>query len=277
MRRPGTARTGRKRAWRSPYGPRAGLAQVARAASGDGGRRDDPGLGGTCAGGARAGGAGARDPGAGGARARRTDARGTGAGGTRAGDSGAGDTSVGGVGARGAGAGDTGAGGTGAGGTGAGGAGVGGTGAGDSAIGGAVAGGARAGGTGARGTVQRRPSFLQLDSPLPAPPPYAEQTDSTTERREPESRPALPVCVVRTRRRVPHPRPPPVPGTHGMALRPSSVPLQVTLPSPPVSALPDVPNPESHLVRVTRLLAIVVTHPSFESTTASALVNEPWT
>ncbi|CAI7756692.1 unnamed protein product, partial [Closterium sp. NIES-53] len=64
-----------------------------------------------------------------------------------------------------------------------------------------------------------------------------------------------------------------------MALRPSSVPLQVPLPSPPASSLPDVPDPESDLARgasptVPRLLATVVTEPSFESTTASALVAE---
>ncbi|CAI7766369.1 unnamed protein product, partial [Closterium sp. NIES-53] len=36
------------------------------------------------------------------------------------------------------------------------------------------------------------------DSPVPAPSPYAEQTDSLTERREPESHPALPVRAART-------------------------------------------------------------------------------
>ncbi|CAI7764459.1 unnamed protein product [Closterium sp. NIES-54] len=64
-----------------------------------------------------------------------------------------------------------------------------------------------------------------------------------------------------------------------MALRPFSVPLQVPLLSPPTSSLADGPDPESDLVRaasptVTRLLAIVVTNPSFESTAASALVAE---
>ncbi|CAI7736335.1 unnamed protein product [Closterium sp. NIES-54] len=61
-----------------------------------------------------------------------------------------------------------------------------------------------------------------------------------------------------------------------MALRPSSVPLQVPLPSPPASSLPDVPDPESDLAcvaspTVPRLLATVVIDPSFESTAASAL------
>ncbi|CAI5479974.1 unnamed protein product [Closterium sp. Yama58-4] len=74
-------------------------------------------------------------------------------------------------------------------------------------------------------------------------------------------------------------RPPPVPGTHTMTLRPSSVPQRVPLPSPPESSLPHVPDPESDLVRaadatVTRLLATVVTDPSFESAAASALVTE---
>ncbi|CAI7750774.1 unnamed protein product [Closterium sp. NIES-53] len=64
-----------------------------------------------------------------------------------------------------------------------------------------------------------------------------------------------------------------------MALRPSSVPLRVPWPSPPTSSLPYVPDPGSDLARaasptVTRLLATVVTGPSFESTAASALVAE---
>ncbi|CAI5483001.1 unnamed protein product [Closterium sp. Yama58-4] len=99
---------------------------------------------------------------------------------------------------------------------------------------------------------------------------------SSDQRREPASRPASPV---RRARRVPRPRPPPVPGTHTMALRPSSAPQRVPLPSPPTSSLPNIPDPESDRVRaasptVTRLLATVVTDPSFESTAASALVAE---
>ncbi|CAI5505094.1 unnamed protein product [Closterium sp. Naga37s-1] len=117
------------------------------------------------------------------------------------------------------------------------------------------------------------------DSPLPAPSPYTEQTDSLTERCEHESRPALPVRAVCTSRRVPRSRPPPVPGTHIMALRPSSIPLRVPLPSPLVSSLADGPDPESDVVRaasptVTRLLATIVTDPSCESAAASALVAE---
>ncbi|CAI7894018.1 unnamed protein product [Closterium sp. NIES-54] len=61
-----------------------------------------------------------------------------------------------------------------------------------------------------------------------------------------------------------------------MALRPSSVPLRVPLSSPPASSLPDIPDPESNLVRavsptVTHLLATIVSDPSFESTAAFAL------
>ncbi|CAI7871962.1 unnamed protein product [Closterium sp. NIES-54] len=64
-----------------------------------------------------------------------------------------------------------------------------------------------------------------------------------------------------------------------MALRPSSVPLRVPLPSPHVSSLADGPDPESDLPRaanpiVTRLLATAVTDPSFKSASASALVAE---
>ncbi|CAI7911209.1 unnamed protein product [Closterium sp. NIES-54] len=102
---------------------------------------------------------------------------------------------------------------------------------------------------------------------------------SLPKRREPESRPTLPVCAVHTGPRVPRLRTPPVPGTHVMALRPSSVPLRVPLPPPPESSLPAVLDPESDLAcparpTVPRLLATVVTDPSFESTAASALVAE---
>ncbi|CAI5474663.1 unnamed protein product [Closterium sp. Yama58-4] len=107
-----------------------------------------------------------------------------------------------------------------------------------------------------------------------------------TECREPESRPvspasrsASPVRAARTGRRVPRERPPPVPGTHYMTLRPSTAPQRVPLPSPPASSLPTLPDPESDSLRaasptVTRLLATVVTNPTFESSAASALVAE---
>ncbi|CAI7910225.1 unnamed protein product [Closterium sp. NIES-53] len=64
-----------------------------------------------------------------------------------------------------------------------------------------------------------------------------------------------------------------------MALHPSSVPQRVPLPAPPESSLPEVPNHASDRARaasptVSRLLAIAVTDPSFESAAASPLVAE---
>ncbi|CAI7855603.1 unnamed protein product [Closterium sp. NIES-53] len=155
--------------------------------------------------------------------------------------------------------------------------------------GGAADAGAAAGGTGAvpagsGGAARPRPYFfplleqLQPASPLPIPSPYTGPTGGLAEHREPASCPASPVRS-RTSRRAPRPRPPPVPGTHQMALRPSTAPLRVPLPSPPESSLPFPPDPESDSLRaasptVTHLLATVVTDPSFESTAASALVAE---
>ncbi|CAI7908695.1 unnamed protein product, partial [Closterium sp. NIES-53] len=231
-----------------------------------------------------------------GAHTRGTGAAGIGGvGGTGAGNpTEPGAAGTGGAGARGIGAG-------------AGGARAGGTGAGavDPRAGGAGAGGA--GDSGAKGTVRPRPYFvpllqqvlgvpsstsltppllcpppdqsqlqLQLASPLPAPSPYTEQSGGLTERREPASRPVSPV---RTACRIPCLRPPPVPGTQDMAFCPSSVPQRVPLPPPPESSLPAIPDPGSDLVRaasptVSRLLATVVTDPSFESIAAFALVAE---
>ncbi|CAI7829066.1 unnamed protein product, partial [Closterium sp. NIES-54] len=186
---------------------------------------------------------------------------------------------------------------------------VGGTGAGGTGAGGAGAGGAGGGGTSTRALELEMATLelltLELEvlgvpsstgltppllcpppdqsqpplppaSPLPAPYPYTEKTGGLTEHREPASRPVSPV---RTARRVPRPCPLPVPGTHAMALRPSSVPLRVPLPPPPASSLPAVPDPASDLTRavsptVSHLLATVVTDPAFESTVASALVAE---
>ncbi|CAI7849335.1 unnamed protein product, partial [Closterium sp. NIES-54] len=113
-------------------------------------------------------------------------------------------------------------------------------------------------------------------SPLPAPSPYNEQSGGLTERLEPAS---CPVPRVRTARRVLGSRPPPVPGTHAMTLRPSSDPLRDPLPNPPESSLPEVPDPEYDLTRtaspaVSRLLTTAITDPSFESAVASALVAE---
>ncbi|CAI7755641.1 unnamed protein product [Closterium sp. NIES-54] len=178
----------------------------------------------------------------------------TGPGGART--SGAGAAGTVGVGCAGAGdptePGAVGVGGPGAGCVGAAGAGVGGTGA-----RGAGAAGARAvdpGAGGAGDTVRPRPYFvpllqqvlgvpssiglpppflgpppdqlhppLQPASPLPAPSPYTKQSGGLTERRELASRPVSPVRIARC---APRSRPPPVPGTHTMALRPSSVPLR---------------------------------------------------
>ncbi|CAI7835460.1 unnamed protein product [Closterium sp. NIES-53] len=251
-------------------------------------------IGGTAGGTGAAGAGGATGVGAGGTGARATGgtgarvARGTGAAGplgARTGGTGA----AGAGGAAGVGAGDLGAGDTGAGGAGPGGAGAVGAGSGD--------------------TRRLRPYFvpllqqvlgllsstghtpllcpppeqsqppLQPASPLPAPSPYTEQIGGLTERREPISRPPSPVRAVRTGHRVPRLRPPLVPYTHHMALRPSSVAQSVPLPPPPASSLVDGLDPESDLVRaasptVTRLLATVVTDPSFQSAAASALIAE---
>ncbi|CAI7885214.1 unnamed protein product [Closterium sp. NIES-53] len=283
-------------------GARAGGAGGTRAAGAGG--AGAAGDGGTVATGARgAGAAGAGGTGAASAEGTRAG----GAGGTRA----AGDGGTGAAGARGAGVGGTG--GVGAGGTGGTGdfeaGGTGGT-------GGVGAGGA--GGAVGTGTAPRRlffypqpqsslpppdsalrqvlslpsstgltPTLLcpPLDqsqppllhgSPLPRPSPYLAQTISLAERRELASRSASPN---RTDSRDRRSRPPPVPGTHAMALGPSSVPQRIALPSPPASSLPDVCDPESDLARAdsltpTRLLATVVTDPSFESTAAFALVTE---
>ncbi|CAI7885466.1 unnamed protein product [Closterium sp. NIES-54] len=81
---------------------------------------------------------------------------------------------------------------------------------------------------------------LQPASPLPAPSPYTKQSGGLTPHRESASRPVVLVC---TARRVPRSCPPPVPGTHAMTLRPSSVPLRVPLPPPLESSLPEVPDP----------------------------------
>ncbi|CAI7753538.1 unnamed protein product, partial [Closterium sp. NIES-53] len=125
------------------------------------------------------------------------------------------------------------------------------------------------------------PSQLQLQptSPLPTPSPYTGPTGGLTERREPASRPASPAHAARTSRRGSRQRPPPVPGTHRMSLRPSTAPLRAPLPSPPESPLPALADPASDSLRaasptVARLLATVVTDPSFESIAVSALVAE---
>ncbi|CAI7770072.1 unnamed protein product [Closterium sp. NIES-53] len=121
---------------------------------------------------------------------------------------------------------------------------------------------------------QSQPQLLP-GSPLRAPTPHTKVTESLTEGHEPKTRASTHVRA----RRVACPRPLAVPGTHGMALRPSSVPQHVVLPKPPASSLLHVPDPESDLARAAsptdaRLLATIVTGPNFESTAAFALVTE---
>ncbi|CAI7765166.1 unnamed protein product, partial [Closterium sp. NIES-53] len=95
---------------------------------------------------------------------------------------------------------------------------------------------------------------LQPPSPLPAPSPYTGPTGGLAERREHASRHASPVRTARASGCSSCQRPPP-------------------------SSLPALADPPSDSLRsasptVTRLLATVVTDPSFESTAASALVSE---
>ncbi|CAI7781721.1 unnamed protein product, partial [Closterium sp. NIES-54] len=232
------------------------------AGAGTGGSASAGGAGATGPGGARTGGTGAAGPGG----APGAGATGGAGGGGSAGVGATGGTGAGAAVSAGCPAGAGAAGGTGAGGA----AGV----------------GADAGGIGVvpAGSGECPPpvqseSQLPLVSPLPAPSPYAGPTRGLSERREPESRPAPPVRTARTSRRVPRSRPPAVPGTHQMALSPSTASQRVPLPSPPASSLPALEDPESNSLRgarptVTRVLATVVTDPSFESTAAFALVAE---
>ncbi|CAI7835202.1 unnamed protein product [Closterium sp. NIES-53] len=190
--------------------------------------------------------------GAGDSAARDTRAGGAGVTARAGGTGGAAAAGPGGARTRGSGAAGTG---------GVGGAGAGGAGASDPRAGGAGGGGAVSRGTGVGGNVRPRPYFVPL---------------LQAERRELAS---LLASHVRTGHGVPHPHPPPVPGTHAMALRHFSVPLRVPLPPPPQSSLPAFPDAESDRAHadsptVSRLLATVLTDPSFESTTAYALVVE---
>ncbi|CAI7765706.1 unnamed protein product [Closterium sp. NIES-54] len=285
----------------SPQELREWFARRWSRAAGAGGSTAAAGFGGTCP-----GGAGAAGPGG------AAEAAGVGPSGGSAGASGstgaAGSAGAGAAGAAGAGATGGGGGSTGAG-TSAG-AGVGAAGAGGATGTGAAAGSPGAVPAGPGGTTRPRPYFvplleqvlgllpspgpppplecprpvqsqsqLQPVSPLPAPSPYTGPTGGLAERRAPASRPASPARTASTSRRTSRPRPPAVPGTHQMALRPSTAPLRVPLPSPPTSSLPVLADPASDSLRavsptVTRLLATNVTDPSFESTAASALVTE---
>ncbi|CAI7814320.1 unnamed protein product, partial [Closterium sp. NIES-53] len=255
-----------------PGGARTRGTGAAGAGGAGGARAGDPGAGST-----GAGGNGAFGPGGTGATGAE------GAAGVKVGGTGAG--AVGGTGATGprgghtegtgaagaSGAAEVGAGGTGAGAAGdTGAAGVGGAagiGTVDTGAGGAGPGGAGAVGAGSGDTGRPRPYFVPL-------------LQQVLDRRSYKaSRPTLPVRAVRTGRRVPRLRPPPDPGTHHVALRLSSGPQRVPLSSPPASSLADGLDPKSDLVcaaspTVPRLLATVVTDPSFESAAAPALVVE---
>ncbi|CAI7910350.1 unnamed protein product [Closterium sp. NIES-54] len=277
-----------------PRGARTGGARTARAggavrAGGATGAAGSVGTGGTAGAGGTGGTRGAGAAGPGGARTRGTGAAGVGGAAGAGGAGGAtGATCTGGAGgttgARGPGA-------TGASGA-AGAAGARGAGGAAGAVGARGAGATGAGGAGAAGTAllpsstglplpllcpptdQSQPQLLP-GSPLPAPAPHTKVSESLTERREPETRASTPIRA----RRVARPRHHAVPGTHGMALRPSSVPQRVVLPEYPASSVPHVPDPESDLARaanptVNRLLANVVTDPDLESTAGFALVTE---
>ncbi|CAI5960574.1 unnamed protein product [Closterium sp. NIES-65] len=133
------------------------------------------------------------------------------------------------------------------------------------------------GGMGGAGAVAEGAGAVPAESGAAARP--RPPTGGLAERREPASRPASPIRAARASGRSSRQRPPPVPGTHRMSLRPSTAPLRAPLPSPPESSLPALADPESDSLRaasptVTRLLATVVTDPYFESTAASALVAE---
>ncbi|CAI7875017.1 unnamed protein product [Closterium sp. NIES-53] len=165
------------------------------------------------------------------------------------------------------------------------GAGAGGAGAGGTGTGGARAAGAEAvdpRGSWCPDSTSVTPPFLcsppnqsqpplQPASPLPASSPYTEQSGGLTERRELASRPISPV---RTAHRVPRLCPTPVPGTHAMALRPSSFPLCVPLPAQPESSLSESDRTSAASPTVSHLLASAVTDPSILSAVASALVVE---
>ncbi|CAI7906649.1 unnamed protein product [Closterium sp. NIES-54] len=168
---------------------------------------------------------------------------------------------------------------TGGGGGGGGGGGWGGGGGGGSGGGGAGRGGAWGCWSLCLRPAHRRPHWSQLPlaSPLPAPSPYVGPTRGLAERHEPGSRPVSPA---RTSRRAPRHHPPVVPGTHQMALRPSTAPLRVPLPSPQESTLPALADPESDSLRaasptVTHFLATAATDPSFDLVAESASVCPP--
>ncbi|CAI7907793.1 unnamed protein product [Closterium sp. NIES-54] len=260
---PGAARSGGvEPAGAGPGGPSAGGAAAAGGSAATGGPRAGGATGAGTGGSTSAGGAGATGPG--GSRAGGTGAAGP-AGAPGAGAGGA--VGVGATAGTGAGAGVSAGGPAGAGA-------AGGLGAGGAARGGADAGGAGVVPAGPVGAARSRPYFVPLleqvlgllPSPSPAPSlacPPPVQSESQLQLASP----------------LPAPSPYAVPSMHQMALCPSTAQQRVPFPSPPESSLPALADPTSDSLRavsptVTRLLATVVTDPSFESTAASALVTE---
>ncbi|CAI7785973.1 unnamed protein product [Closterium sp. NIES-53] len=202
-------------------------------AAGAGGNRGAAGAGGARGtsprGAAGAGGARPTNPGGTGGAGGAAGSRGTGAGGTGgAGAAGPGGARTGGAGAAGAGGAVPAGGATGVAGSGGTGGTAGAGGAGAAGAGGTASAGGAGGATGSAGTRGAGGTAGAL-----------------TEHREPETRASTPVRALR----VTHPRPSAVPSTHGMALRPSSVPQRVVLPEPPASTLPHIPDLESDLAR----------------------------
>ncbi|CAI7886179.1 unnamed protein product [Closterium sp. NIES-53] len=88
------------------------------------------------------------------------------------------------------------------------------------------------------------------------------------------SRPASPVHVVCTGRRVPCQCPPPVPNMHHMALPPSSVPQRVPLPSPPASSLADSSDPSFEYAVASLAAELVDFAVAFRLDYAASLVAE---
>ncbi|CAI5974126.1 unnamed protein product [Closterium sp. NIES-64] len=112
---------------------------------------------------------------------------------------------------------------------------------------GALGAGGSAGAGAAAGPVQSQ-SQLQPASPLPAPSPYTGPTGGLAERREPACRSASPVRAARTSGRGACPRSLTIPCTHQMALRPSTAPLRVHLPSPQESSLRFLADPDTDVL-----------------------------
>ncbi|CAI7926820.1 unnamed protein product [Closterium sp. NIES-54] len=266
---PGVAESGgAEPAGAGPGGPSAGGAVGAGGSAAAGGTGAGGAAGAGAGGSASAGGAGATGPG--GARTGGTRAAGPGGAPGAGATGGAGTGGAAGVGATGgpgAGAAVSAGGPVGAGA-------AGGTGAGGAAGVGADPGGAGVVPAGSGGAARPRPYFVPLleqvlgllpsSSPAPSlecPPPV--HSESQLQLASP----------------LPAPSPYAVPGTHQMALRPSTAPQRVILPSPPESSLPALADPAPDSLRaasstVMRFLATAVTDPSFESVAASALVAE---